>query len=425
MHALLDQSPWFLLAMAVLIVGSAFFSSSEAALFSLTGPGRRRLAAGNRAQRLGARLLDEPDRLLTAVLFWNLLVNVAYFTIASIVSIQLKRQGNATEAGLFALGSLLTIIVLSEMLPKCLAVLQPFGLITLLGAPLAATVRVLDPVLPALGVANLLSRRLFWPRFQPEPYLRVHDLERAVRLSTQDAVLAEQEQSVLQNIVLLSDIRADELMRPRVRLMTFRPPVALSDLNNGLPPSGYLLVTEPASDELAAAVALSRLSSIPDDHLEQLAEPVIYVPWSTSVAQALEMMDHEKRQVAAVVNEFGETIGIVTFEDILETIFTASPSRTERLFRRQPLRQVGPNRWQVSGMASIRRLVRHFRVPRPESRSRTAAGVVQETLGRFPEPGDECGWGPFRFRVLEAPERGQLLLELSLADEEGEGEEER
>jgi len=415
---LLDQFPWFLLAMAVLIVGSAFFSSSEAALFSLTGRRRRRLATGNRAQRLGARLLEEPDRLLSAVLFWNLVVNVAYFTMASIVAIQLKRQGHTAEAAAFAVGSLLTIIVLSEMLPKLLAVLQPFGLITLLGVPLAAFVRVLDPVLPALRVANLLSRRLLWPRFQPEPYLRVHDLERAVRLSTRDAALVEQEQNVLESIVLLSELRADELMRPRIRLMTFRPPVSVSDLAGRLPPSGYLLVTEPEGDELTAAVALSRLSSVPDEHLERFAEPVVYVPWSTSVARAMEVMRREDRQVAVVVNEFGETIGILTFEDILETIFTPSPSRTERLFKRQPLTQVGANRWQVSGMASIRRLVRHFRVPRPESKSVTVAGVIQETLERFPEPGDECRWGPFAFRVIKASERGQLLVELSLAADE-------
>jgi len=406
--------------MAVLIVVSAFFSSSEAALFSRTGPGRRRLGSGNRAQRSGARLLKEPERLLTAVLFWNLIVNVAYFTIGSIISIQLKRQGQTAEAGAFAAGSLLMIIILSEMLPKLLAVLQPFGLITLVGVPLAVCVRVLAPVLPAFRTANLLSRRLFWPRFRAEPYLRVHDLERAVQLSTRDASLVEQEQSVLQAIVLLSELRADELMRPRIRLMTFRPPVSIADLAGRLPPSGYLLVTDPDSDELTAAVPLSRLSSVPDEHVERYAEPVVYVPWSTSVAQALEVMRRDDRQVAAVVNEFGETIGILTFEDILETIFTPSPSRTERLFKRQPLRQVGPNRWQVSGIASLRRLVRHFAVPRPESKSVTVAGVIQETLGRFPEPGDECRWGPFEFRVLDASERGQLLVELSLrADEEG------
>jgi putative hemolysin len=404
--------------MAALLLGSAFFSASEAALFSLGGPARARLAVGNRAQRIAARLLADPDRLLTAVLFWNLVVNLAYFTIVSIAGLQLERQGHPAEAGVFAVGSLLAIIILSEMLPKSLGVLQPFGLITLLGVPLAATVRAIDPILPGLRLANLLSRRLFCPRFQAEPYLHVSDLERAVQLSTQDAALIEQEQSVLENIVSLSEIRADELMRPRIGLMTFRPPVALADLKGRMTPSGYLLVTEPHSDEVASAVDLRGLSSIPESHLEHCADPVVYVPWSTSVAAALEVMRHRDRQVAAVVNEFGETIGILTFEDIVETIFTRSASRTERLLQREPLGRVGSGRWQVSGMTSLRRLVRRFDVPRPPSKSVTVAGVIQEALERLPQPGDECRWGPFEFRVLEAPDRGQLLVELTLAPTE-------
>ena len=66
----------WLVAMGVLILCSAFFSSSEAALFYLNRHQRRRLASGNRAQRTCARLLDEPDRLLSAVLFWNLVANL-------------------------------------------------------------------------------------------------------------------------------------------------------------------------------------------------------------------------------------------------------------------------------------------------------------------------------------------------------------
>ena len=79
-------------------------------------------------------------------------------------------------------------------------------------------------------MATLLSHRLLWPNFEPEPYLHIRDLERAVRLSGADAALVEQEQRVLESIVLLSDIRADELMRPRTQFVSYRPPVTLADL---------------------------------------------------------------------------------------------------------------------------------------------------------------------------------------------------
>ncbi len=415
MQHLIQYAPW-LAAMGVLILCSAFFSSSEAAFFYLGRPQRRRLASGNRAQQIAAGLLAEPDRLLTAVLFWNLVANLSYFTIASIVSLQLESDGYSAEAGSFAVGSLLVMIVLSEMLPKSLAVLRPRGLATMVAIPLAAMVRLLDPIIPLLRLANLLSRRLFWPRFQAEPHLAVGDLERAVELSTSDAALLQQEQHVLQNIVSLSDLRVDELMRPRVQFLAFSPPVSLADLEGRMPPSGYLLITEPDSDEVAGAITLCDLSSVPTEHLEHYAEPVVYVPWSTTVAQTLEVMQRKDRQVAAVVNEHGETIGILTFDDVLDTIFGRSPSRSERLLQQVPIRQVGPGTWHVVGMTSLRRLARHFQIQRPPSRSVTIAGVVQEVLQRLPLPGDECDWGPFHLKVLSVLPQGHLLIELTFAD---------
>ena len=78
----MDVVPW-LVAMGALLLASAFFSASEAALFFLSPSDLRRLAGGNRAQRTAADLLDDPDRLLTAVLFWNLVVNLTYFALAA------------------------------------------------------------------------------------------------------------------------------------------------------------------------------------------------------------------------------------------------------------------------------------------------------------------------------------------------------
>jgi CBS domain containing-hemolysin-like protein len=409
-----------LAAMGVLILGSAFFSSSEAAFFYLTPGDRRRLDVGGRAGRIAGGLLADSERLLTAVLFWNLVANLIFFTIASITGLKLRQEGHAAEAAAFTLGSLLALILLSEMLPKSLAVLGPRHVAILVGIPLAAAVRLVDPVLPVLRTANLLTRRLLWPQFQPEPYLHVGDLERAVKLSTSDAAIIEHEQAVLQSIVLLSEIRADELMRPRTQFLSFRPPVALSDLQGRLPKSGYLLVTEAESDEVAAAIPLRNLWDVPTERLENHAQPVVYVPWCTMVADALERMRRAKWQVAAVVNEFGETVGILTFDDILETVFSPAASRSRRLLDRAPIRRLRQGVWQVTGMTSLRRLLRHFHVDLPPCKSVTVAGIIQERLERLPEPGDRCHWGPFRFKVIDVSGQGQLLVELTRSEDPGE-----
>src|SRR5690606_28847300 len=105
---LVDYAPW-LLAMLLLLCGSAFFSASEAALFYLSRRERRAFANGNAAQQIAAALLEQPDRLLTTVLFWNLMVNISYFTLSSVVALRLQRDGRLAEATWLTIGSLIAI----------------------------------------------------------------------------------------------------------------------------------------------------------------------------------------------------------------------------------------------------------------------------------------------------------------------------
>ncbi|MCA9231568.1 MAG: DUF21 domain-containing protein [Planctomycetales bacterium] len=415
----LQQFLPFLMAMVLLGAGSGFFSCSEAALFSLKADDRRILKNGSQVQRLAIAMLDHPNRLLTAILFWNLIINIVYFALASTIGIQLERQGHRTEAGVVAIVSLLAIILFSEMVPKMIGVLFPRSVTGLVSFPLAVAVRAFDPIAPALTAVNQALRRLLFPDFRIEPYLELTDLEKAITISTADEELAAQERTALQNIVLLSDLRAEELMRPRTQYRLFRPPVSLSDLGGQLTRSGYLLLTEADSDEVAGAIALKHMPTIPRQHLERFAQPVVYVPWCATVAAVFDELRSYEREVAAIVNELGETIGIVTLEDLLQTVFEDEASRSSRLLETLPIRQLGENLWQVTGITSLRRLRRSFNIDLPPSKSTTIAGIVQEVLGRFPVEGDEFQWHVFRFKVLAVDQLGQLTVELQRTDSEG------
>ena len=406
----------------MLVCCSGFFSASEAALFFLRPIDRRSLQSGTPAEKIAARLLSDPDRLLSAVLFWNLVINIAYFTISSIISLRMEsdpRLGQSLGIG-FAIFSLFAIIFFSEMLPKSLAVIKPRSITRFVSLPLSIAVRLLDPVMPVLQGVNLVSRRILLPSFHKESYLETGDLERAIELTgNNDVTVIKQEQAVLQNIVQLSKIRIDEWMRPRTQFVNFTPPVSLNDLKS-VPDSGYLLVTEPDSEEIAKAIRLDKLFELPDKHVERLAEPVLYLPWSATVADALEKMSHRDREVTVVLNEYGETIGILTIEDVLETVFNYAPSRTKRLLDQNPLHKIEEGKWVVSGMMSLRRLSRELNTIIPDTHSVTVAGVIQETMQRLATANDQCDWGPLHFRVLETPHRGHMIVELTLNSSEEE-----
>jgi putative hemolysin len=410
---LIEALPW-LLPMGLLALGSGFFSSSEVALFYLDPRDRKDFQTGSRAQQIAARLLDKPDRLLTAVLFWNLVINVLYFAIASIVSLRITNHAELGEAAAvgFAFGALITLILLSELLPKSVAVIRTRSMASILAVPLAAAVRMTDPLLPFLQTVNLLSRRLLWPRFEPEPYLEVEDLERAVAMSTDDAQLLTQEHRVLQNTVALSDLRVSEVMRPRSHFLSYQVPVSLADLKGTTPPSGYVLITELGSDEVAASIALERLTIVPRERLDRYATPVEYVPWSATVGWAMEIMRLKNTPVVAVVNEYGETTGIVTLDDVLDLLFSENASRSERMLNTASIRQIGPQQWRATGITSIRRLARELNLELPDSRAETVGGVIQETLQRIPVAGESCRWGEFELSIIEIPEHGHPVVEI-------------
>jgi putative hemolysin len=402
----------YFIAMAVLVAASAFCSAAEAALFSLQPDDRRALRNGNAAQRTALELLRRPDRMLTAVLFWNLAFNFGFFVVGSQVQLDLQASDRDQQSYALMVGSLIVMIVFGEMLPKTIGVLQARTLSSLLSLPLAAMVRVLDPVMPAFTTANNLLQRLLLPNFKRETYLEISDLERAIELSTADAQLAAKEQMALRNIVSLSELSAEELMRPRNQYPAFRPPVSLDDLHGELPPGGYLLVTEPDSDEIVRAVALKQLAAAPRQRLEQFARSVIYVPWCATVASVFDELRRQDRDVAAVVNEYGETIGIVTLDDVFETIFEEDSSRSARLLATESIKPVGDNRWLVTGITNLRRLQRHFDVPIEPAVSVTVGGLLQERLQRIPAVGDEVVWSGFRFLVVEADEGTPMKVEL-------------
>ena len=219
--------------MVVLMACSAFFSASEAALFYLKPKDLNEMESGGPSEKAAAALLDDPDRLLSAILFWNLVINMAYFSIASIAALRLERESDfgKTGAATFAAAALLAIIFFSEMLPKSVAVLKPRSLAGMASLMLYWAVRIVDPLMPALQSVNLISRRLIWPGFKPEPFMEVSDLERAIEHSGANSSVIRQEQEVLQNIVQLSTIRIEEWMRPRTQFQSFQPPVRVADLN--------------------------------------------------------------------------------------------------------------------------------------------------------------------------------------------------
>lgn len=428
--------------MVVLGSVSACFSAAEAAFFSLRKQDLDELSRSGTRGRLVVRMLRDAERLLTAILFGNLLVNILYFTLSSLVTLSWQHRGAAEEASGLATASVLALIFFSEMLPKSLAVHRPKQYAGLLAPLVWLSIELASPFLPIFRQSVIVIRRIAWPSFRPEPYLQVRDLERAVQSSRDRGAILEQEQKVLQNLVELSALRAEEVMRPRTGVRRFHRPLTFAALGHELPPSGYFLIVEGEEEAFTKALPPAQLvawyakraegeglaptqgGAMQDAHpptpqlddatqdLAESADPVAYVPWNAPASVALQTLVEEHRSVAAVVNEYGETIGIITADDLLVRIFSSASSRSEVLQKRRPIQLVGPNIWHVTGLANVQRVARYFGMDFPKVASLTIGGVIHEKLGRRPREGDQCHWGPFLLKVLQMGRHGVLLVEM-------------
>ena len=403
MNWIVEAWPW-LSAMGILILFSAFFSGSEAAMFSLNHRSRRSLVRAGLGGRIASDLLSDPERLLSAILFWNLLINMTYFAIAAIVGSRLDDDesfGPSAAIG-FTVLSLLAIIFLSEMLPKSVAVLAPTRISVLVGPPLSIAIRLVGPVLPLVNVTNLAASRLIWPTFKPEPEIDLADIERAIELGTDDAALLQRERMALRGLVEIAETRVSELMRPRNKLWMCVDPPLRSTIEQRVPPSGYLMVTDATGEMIIKSVRVRMLRPSQLDDLNAFCEPVICVPWSAPVSQVLDRLNEEDRSVAVVVNEYGELLGAVSIDGIMRRVL--APRHEEDLFGVALIQELTVGHYRVSGSVSVRELAKRLEAEIPPEGITTVAGYIQRQNERLPRAGDKAILGSYVLTVLESPQ---------------------
>jgi putative hemolysin len=406
-----------LVAMLALMALSAFLSASETALFFLSHDEIRAFRVGRPRERAAASLLADPDRVLTGILFWNLVVNLLYFAVSIVVSERLLTADLRTAAAVFGFVSLIALLLFGEVVPKVAAALFRRRVAPLVTLPIIAMIRLLDPALPFFRGLTRIARRTFLPHIHQEPYLSPEDLENAVNVSDLSEEMIRQEKQILHNILDLSDITAEEVMRPRGTYPTCRTPVRVLDLAARMPDSDYVAVVREGSDDVESAIALSSYSMISGEHLAEGAEDVVHVPWCAKLGAVLTLLREQVVSVASVVNEFGETIGMLTYDDILNTVLIPEPDRAARVLSRPPVLEVAPGCYHAEGITSLRHLAGRLGIDYDADADAlvTLAGLLQEKLEHLPAVGDECFWHDFRIRVIEVSKRGRLRAMLTRA----------
>ncbi len=372
-----------LVALFLLLGISAFFSSSEVALFSLNPLQIRRLRRSHptAAERIH-QILTPPTRFLSTILIGNTLVNVLISVVGFALAVQLFPEHGEWIA---IIAMTLLLLLFGEVVPKRIAFHWPERMSALYAGPLFLTMRTLAPL--RVGLEKITER--FEPVFKPRGRtLSDDELETVVDLSGEKGILHAGERDMLKSILRLEDLEARDVMTPRVDLIGCDLNDDQTDLERVAQRAKVrqLVLYRDRIDQVEGFLDVRRFLLDKAHRAQPAWTPPIYVPESCPLDRLLTRFLRERQRAAIVVDEYGGTAGIVTRGDILEEI--TGDIDDEHADHKLLFDPAGPDRWLLDGQISLEEINQKLDLHLEAEGVERLAGWLAAHLERLPRPGD-------------------------------------
>jgi putative hemolysin len=394
------------IAMPCLLAASAFFSGAETAIFGMTARQRLDLAATHGQHSPALRLLREPRLLLITLLLGNMVVNVLYFVLASVIA--WNQPWGMTGAILFPVLTLLGLVLFGEVAPKMIASSRNVTVARLVGPALLA---MHGTILPIRAVLDRLVVRPLAQLATPShatTALKLGELDALINSSAADGLVDQNDQRLLADVLSLGRMKLGAVMTPRTKMVAI-PIDGDADAIRALIHKHRLMripVRGKDLDDILGFLHVKDWLRKPSE-LRALLRAPIYLPEVTTVDRALETMRTAECQTAVVVDEYGGTAGVVSLHDLIEPLVGEIADDTSP--REQEARPLGPGRWIVPGDFRADRLVTALFRQRPDLElAATVGGLLTRRLGRRAEIGDRVVIANVTIEVHHVDDTGQV-----------------
>ncbi len=391
-------------AYAALLALSAVFSGSETAIFSLDRLQLRRFErSASRRERRVVAIVAAPERLLAGILLGNTLVNVAASSVALAIATRLEGVlGGWDPVSASVVFGTASILLFSEVLPKGIAVhwssrLAPAAVLTL-----DPILRVFSPLARLLEtIARALLRLAGVGAERPGGSLGPGELQVLFEDMQAGQEVSEAEGEMAANIFEFFETRAYEIMTPRVDIVAVPVDAPRDDLHRRVIEARHsrLPVYRETLDQIIGFISAKEFLLDPQAPLEELLRPVHYMPERARLNRVLAEIQARRLALVVVVNEYGGTEGILTKEDLAESIVGEIFDEQER-DHALPIEPAGPGQWRVDGLYLLYDLAEETGLALEEGPAETVAGHLAHRLGRPPRPGDRVSDGPLVYKVL-------------------------
>ena len=399
--------PGFLVGMLVgLRLCSAFFSSSETGMLSLNRYRLRHQAKeGHRGAKRASALLERPDRLLGTILVGNNFVNILASAIATVLAIKLWGEAGIAIA---TIGLTIVLLIFGEITPKTLAALRPEAVAYPVSLPLLMLQKVLYPLVALLnwisnGLLKLLGVDL---SNKGSDSLSTEELRSVVHESGSDMPMKRQ--SMLLGILDLERVTVDDIMIPRNE-------VAGIDLEDDLETIVTQLRTTPHTrlpvfrkdiNQIEGIVHMRQIArllshdQLTRESLLEACDDPYFIPENTPLSTQLVNFQKQKRRIGIVVDEYGDVLGIVTLEDILEEI--VGEFSNQDALRSPDIHPQDDGTLVIDGAAYLREVNRALGWQLPCDGPKTLNGLITEALEHIPDSGICLQINQYRLEILQA-----------------------
>ncbi|MBP3741691.1 MAG: HlyC/CorC family transporter [Treponema sp.] len=384
------------LCIVLIVAGVAFFTSSETAYLSLSRLNlRNMLDEKRRHAKIVAKLKENMDRLLTVVLIGTNLLNSLATAIATAFAISIWGNKGATFAPLVMA---LYCTIFGQIVPKTAAALTPEKVSTLSSIPLLTLEKLFFPV---VWIFEKLSRGVVFiveKIMKPSgSILTEEELRTLIDLSSSEGTIEKDESYLLNKIIKFNNLSASDIMKHRYFVSMISEDADYNEVINEFIRSGFATITVYSGKRENITGIINYRSVLFDSdkqdlgpgYAKRMMKNVLFIPGTFSVLEVLNKFRRDENKFAVVLNEQGETSGIITMEDITRVVFgrMTDENSLDNTAPEDKIKLVSVNTFIVPGEMKIDEINEILDLHLESDDMNTIGGWLLEQLGYLPSAG--------------------------------------
>ena len=410
------------LILIALLFLSALLAGSEVAFFSLNAEQRAALRdSDNPAEKAVSLLLDKPQQLLATLLISINFVNIIFITLSNYLTEMIlgpQSVGTLVVTLFLLFGVTFIITFFGELIPKVWAQQNNIRFATFSATLIQFFNLVFTPLSKSLlAISNLIEKRI-----EKKSYtLTAHELNHALEITT-DENTTEQEKDILRGILNFGNTSVKSVMKARRDIVAFDTEMDFHELMDKINKNGYsrVPVFKETIDKIEGILYIKDLLVHVEedekfDWISLLHQP-FFVPENKKIDDLLYDFQEKRVHMAVVVNEYGETEGLVTMEDIIEEI--VGEINDEFDDETADYKRLDEQNYLFEAKTSLNDFCRVFDLDvvyfeKAKGESETLGGLMIELFGRIPNSGEEMVWEDFEFKIQSVDARRVKKVKVS------------